>query len=120
MYGTILNLTQHVPTREQYAQGVTNHVDHKLIQSLLTFVGMPTWDDVVARAEQLAALAAETGAESAMIGGAPYLMAPLHSALAAKGIRPLYAFSERRSVETTQADGSVVKTAVFVHIGFVG
>jgi hypothetical protein len=55
-----------------------------------------------------------------MIGGAPYLMAPLEVALRAHGITPLYAFSVRESVEQTQPDGSVRKIAVFRHGGFVG
>lgn len=56
----------------------------------------------------------------AMIGGAPYLMAPLEIALRDVGIRPLYAFSVRASVEKTRPDGSVEKINVFKHGGFVG
>lgn len=55
----------------------------------------------------------------AMIGGAPYLMAPLEAELKKLGIEPVYAFSERVSEETVQADGTVVKTNVFKHVGFV-
>lgn len=58
---------------------------------------------------------------AAMIGGAPYMMALLEQALWARGIVPLYAYSERRSVEKTDPiTGEVTKTAVFVHLGFVG
>lgn len=54
-----------------------------------------------------------------MIGGAPYLMAPLERMLKKSGYRPVYSFSERRSVEETLPDGSVKKTAVFAHVGWV-
>jgi hypothetical protein len=54
----------------------------------------------------------------AMIGGAPWMMAALESALLDAYITPLYAFSVRESVEIAQPDGSVVKTAVFKHVGF--
>jgi hypothetical protein len=87
------------------------------------------------RAERLAEIASKTttlvdyGGETglcvnerfkfAMIGGAPYLMAPLESALRAHGITPVYAFSVRESVDQVQPDGSVRKVAVFRHAGFV-
>ena len=54
-----------------------------------------------------------------MIGGAPFLMAPLESKLIEFGLDPVYAFSRRESVETVQDDGSVRKTTVFNHIDFV-
>ena len=54
-----------------------------------------------------------------MIGGAPYLMSALENALMAVGIKPLYSFSERVSMEETIADGTVRKTNVFRHVGFV-
>ncbi len=116
----ILNLTQHAPTPEQLAQGVINAADPQAVKNMLNFVGMPTWEQVLERADKLVTLAVEAGVETAMIGGAPFLMAPLHVALEAKGIRPVYAFSERQSVEETQSDGSVKKTNDFVHVGFVG
>ena len=46
-------------------------------------------------------------------------MPPLEKALRGLGIRPLYAFSVRESVEETLPDGSVRKVAVFRHKGFV-
>ena len=84
----------------------------------------------MARAEQLAALAmmyavAHTADPDnpeqvvAMIGGAPYLMSALEKCLIEMGAKPVYAYSERVSVETTAADGSVVKENVFRHLGFV-
>ena len=55
----------------------------------------------------------------AMIGGAPYLMCALEYALLNHAIEPVYAFSQRESIEQTQPDGSVRKTNIFRHAGFV-
>lgn len=69
------------------------------------------------RREELERELTATGA--VMLGGAPFLMAPLERAFVEAGWRVLYAFSRRESVEEPQPDGSVRKTAVFKHIGFV-
>jgi len=136
----ILNLTQHSPTPEQIAAGVVwgeiSDAQETEVRALLTFDTLPTPVEVRHRAERLAEIAASAftivdyGGDSglvsnesfkfAMIGGAPYLMAPLESALRARGITPVYAFSVRESVDQVQPDGSVRKVAVFRHAGFVG
>jgi len=54
-----------------------------------------------------------------MIGGALWLMAPLATELRARNIEPLFAFSQRESVELVAENGDVVKTNVFRHVGFV-
>ena len=114
----IANLTQHAATDTQVNEGVFN-VDQSL-SDLLTFVSAPSEQEMAERAEKLANIAAEAKAEAAMIGGAPYFMRPLEEALKARGIRPLYSFSERKSVEKRNPDGTVVKTNVFEHVGWVG
>ncbi len=53
-----------------------------------------------------------------MIGGAPWLMAPLEANLKLNGIKVLYAYSERVSEEVVNEDGSVSKRNVFKHLGF--
>jgi hypothetical protein len=55
-----------------------------------------------------------------MLGGAPFLMAPLHVALVEAGFVPVYAFSERVSTETIDGNGNTIKTSTFAHKGFVG
>ena len=55
----------------------------------------------------------------AMIGGAPYLMAPLERELRRWRVTPLYSLSERVSEERQFPDGSVVKTQVHKHLGFL-
>ena len=119
----ILNLTQHAPTQEQIEAGVIQSVAHSEIQRLLTFNSLPTREEITERAEDLAEIATGAqllgGVDHVMIGGAPYLMRPLEEELLRRRITPLYAFSVRESVEEIQADGSVRKTQVFRHGGWV-
>lgn len=127
----IVNLTQHTATPEQIAAGVIEPSDRlkAMIRDALTFPapdsdstdGIPTAADIHCAAEVAAARALDVAgdAEAAMIGGAPYLMASLERALRERGITPLYAYSERETVEAIQDDGSVVKRNVFRHLGFI-
>jgi len=115
----IMNLTQHKATPEQVKAGVVEPADKSAVQAALTFLALPTGRGIVDRAAKLARMARESGAKKAMIGGAPFLMAPLERALASVGVQALYAFSRRESIETVSADGSVRKTADFKHLGFV-
>ncbi len=108
----ISNLTQHVAAPEQMINGVAPCKNPELLKELLTFKELPRQDQIIDRAAKIAALC---NSNFAMIGGAPFLMGPLHAALNAKGIKVLYAFSERVSNEV---DG--VKTSVFKHVGFTG
>lgn len=124
----IINLTQHVATPAQQEAGVIDLPEEERaeLRELLTFGDLPTQEQIAERAAALADLAAMAGdgavvglGDAAMIGGAPYLMAPLERALRARGVTPLYAFSRRESAETTLPDGSIRKVQVFVHLGFV-
>jgi len=115
----IVNLTQHSATPEQIAAGVEDLRGPALeaLRKYLTFDALPARADIESAAEAIAAMA--LGYEAAMIGGAPWLMAPLEAALRRYGVRPLYAFSRREVTEETMPDGSVRKVAVFRHVGFV-
>lgn len=116
----IVNLTQHMATAEQVSAGVFEPANKDQVKALLTFTTAPEGADMAERAEALAQIALGEGAEAAMIGGAPYFMAPLAKALATAGIRPCYSFTERRATETVDpATGEVRKTQVFVHAGWV-
>lgn len=118
----ILNLTQHNPTPDQTTEGVREpaNTSKDAVKALLTFGDIPSQEEIVQRARELAEIAAQEDVDAAMIAGAPYLMGPLEAALKMVGIRPLSAFSVRESVERTNEDGTVTKTNVFRHIGFVG
>lgn len=118
---TVLNLTQHKATPEQKAQGVVDLAEEKfaILGGMLTFVGMPSRIEVLERAHQIAETFTAGYAGDVMIGGAPFLMGALHERLEHFGCTPYYAFSERVSIEITNADGSVTKTNVFKHVGFV-
>lgn len=134
----VLNLTQHQMTPEQheyngiklkelYFEIKEEQEEHdKRVKTLLNFHELPTRDTINSRVLEITYFALNyfmgAGVQNnryALIGGAPYLIAPLAEMLKKVGITPLYAFSKRESVETTQPDGSVVKTSVFRHAGYV-
>ena len=121
----ILNLTQHPATTEQIEAGVVDLPDsvRPALIGWLTFSQLPSREEIEDRAEALALLAdsllPEEGNPAAMIGGAPYLMAALEAALRNQRIRPLYAFSVRESAEQVLPDGTVRKTSIFRHAGFI-
>ena len=138
----IVNLTQHAASADQTAAGVVDLCprDRLKLSSLLTFDTLPTPEEIERRAEEIVFLgvgamddhyellvfepsvpldASVNWVGCAMIGGAPYLMSALERACRVYGITPVYAFSVRESVEETLPDGSVRKTNVFRHAGFV-
>jgi hypothetical protein len=121
----ILNLTQHAATAEQIEAGVIEPGDaaKKEIQNQLTFDTIPDRAALEEAAKSIALLAAVLdigGFTTAMIGGAPYLMSALESALKDVGIEAVYAFSKRESNEIPDGNGGVRKVTVFRHLGFVG
>jgi hypothetical protein len=89
------------------------------VRNLITFNEIPSDCEMRARAVRVAEIATESGADSAMIGGAPYFQRYLEEELLVRGVEPVFAFSKRESVESIQEDGSVQKTFVFRHTGFV-
>ena len=123
---TILNLTQHLATPTQIAAGVVEPAPagKAVIQQLLDVGDLPTVEDLVERAEGLAAFASDhstmSGEARFMVGGAGPLMRVLRRALKSRitDVQCLEAFSRRVVVETTLPDGSVRKTADFVHAGW--
>jgi len=143
----ILNLTQHPASPEQREAGVYDlpetpqkwsEYTRDYLSGWLTFPHPygpvreeeslpPTRDDVETHADVIAEMVLSIGHPNdmdfrvthVMIGGAPFLMAPLEKALRERGITPLYAFSRRESVEELLPDGSVRKTPVFHPLGFV-
>lgn len=117
----ILNLTHHNAAAEQAAAGVVNLSGQPLenLKKVLTFTEIPSREEIIERANKILDFALERGAKSVMIGGAPYLMPILEKALAKHGIQILYSFTKRETVEKTDENGNVVKTAIFRHVGFV-
>lgn len=138
--GFIVNLTQHSMTQEQYQyndiqlyevqfKGQEKEAKADILEAL-TFNEIPTKEEIINRAKTLSTIAKATlnqardlsGLDAeyyALIGGAPYLMSALEKELKEDGVIPLYAFSKRVSVEITQPDGSVIKTAKFMHEGYI-
>lgn len=115
----MINLTQHAATPEQIAAGVVEPADKLSVQNIMTFGEAPTHMEMRERAKALADIARASGAKAAMIGGAPYFMAPLEEALCLFGIEVFYSFTRREAVEEEQADGGVRKTQIFRHVSFV-
>lgn len=115
----IINLTIHQSTATQAADGVFEPTDKQAIRQLLLFDKKPDRKEIQKRASILADIARMENPEAAMIGGAPFLMSALESALTFRGIIPVYAFSVRESIEEILPDGSIKKTNVFRHDGFV-
>ena len=123
----IVNITQHSASAEQAEQGVVcPHLDKNpfsaALKELLTFKSLPKQVEIRKRAAKIAKMARQLAdfarCEGAMIGGAPFLMAPLQDELAKVGLVSLFAFSERVSSEQV-VGGETVKTSTFRHIGFV-
>lgn len=117
---TILNLTQHAATPDQVAAGVVEPATKSWVADLLTFDENPSFDVMSLRARELACIARDSGAKSAMIGGAPFFMPMLEGWLRMAGVTPIYAFSRRQSTDKVDPEtGAVTKVNVFVHTGFV-
>ena len=118
----VINLTQHKATPDQQAAGVVDLPEdqRKVLTDLLTFDTLPDNDTIIKRANSIAMMVnADSQTNQGLIGGAMWLMAPLTKALKAAGFTALFAFSTRDTVEQTQPDGSIKKTTVFRHTGFV-
>ena len=127
----IINLTQHPATQEQKEADVCDVAPtrQKRLHHLLTFEEVPSVHELRSRAAQLFHIFEDETLNAnwdeqkswprVMIGGAPYFMSHLEDCFISEGITVLYAFSQRKSVEEQQADGSVLKRTVFVHEGFV-
>jgi hypothetical protein len=122
----ILNLTQHAATPEQLADGVRD-LDAELralLTAALTVEDLPTKAEILSRCQAVVDIALSTEANeppcTVMIGGAPWMMGPLaHELREQVGCRCLFAFSKREAVETTGPDGSVKKSSVFRHAGWI-
>ena len=116
----IINLTQHVATESQVKDGVFEPSDKSSVKTCLTFTTIPSKEDMVERAKKLAQIAHEHQADFAMVGGAAYFIPVLENELIAVGIKPIHSFTERKSVDKINDDGSVQKVNVFEHVGWVG
>ena len=138
----ILNLTQHKATPEQKKSGVIDYEnarDEFLLRKekdnddvalwklelpenlveLLTFEQLPSRGEINNRVLLMQWIARQLGYKKAMIGGAPYMMAALESALKAAGVQPVYAFSKEEIVDEKMTDGSIKKRKELRHFGFV-
>lgn len=121
----MLNLTQHALTAEQWRDGaVEPEADVKTqIQELITFDRsvMEHPEQIWNRAKALVSLIKREYplVNQAVVGGALYFMPALVRELKEAGIQPYFSYTDRVSQETHNPDGSVTKTLVFKHLGWV-
>ena len=120
----MINLTQHKATPEQVKEGVidTDSEIRKILLELLTFedISETSPESLSNRANQISEIANLDGVHnSALIGGALFFMPYLITALKEKKIKPVYSFTKRVIENEFSSDGSVKKTAVFKHVGFI-
>lgn len=88
----MLNLTQHILTKEQAQNRIIEPLNKRYVCSLLTFYDIPTESDLKNRASQLADYALHENADSVLIGGAMYLMPFLIFELNKRNIDAYYFF----------------------------
>lgn len=119
----LVNMTQHQATPDQLAAGVHDLTaeGRTILSKNMTFSSPPSRETLLSCAEYLIQIieGEYPNATTVMIGGAPYLMAPLVERLTAHGIAAIYSFTKRESVDVHNADGSVTKNAIFKHVGWV-
>ena len=122
-----VNLTQHALTEDQVKSLIDLGFDEDSIQvypdpytkQKLTFEKLPSMAEVREAAWDLAYSAKAKAATNVMIGGAPYLMRPLEEELEILDITYHYAFTERKTTEKVNEDGTVEKTSIFVFAGWI-
>ena len=116
----ILNLTQHVATKEQENDGVVEPSKElkERIKPMITFEDIPTKKEMTEVAKELVKFVKEYDCEGAMIGGAMFFMSTLENALKQENLTPYYAFSKRRCEEKL-VDGVVKKISLFEYIGLI-
>jgi hypothetical protein len=75
-----------------------------------------TTKEIVELAQSIVGLAQKAGAKFFYVAGEPSLV--IHSSILAhkEGLEVVQSTTERRSVETLQSDGTVVKSAIFAHV----
>lgn len=115
----ILNLTQHPATPDQIEAGVIEPKDKEKVRELLTFNELPSYEEIMSKAQALADIAVEHGVTKAIIGGALFFMTPLAAILRCRGVTPLFSFTKRVVEEKVLEDGTVEKKAVFKHEGWI-
>jgi len=117
---TILNFTQHAPTAEQVAQGVTAPI---LPSDALTVKAQDDIAEKVSRIRELTlgAILQHVSPDapfSVMVGGHPMLTLAIVTEVQDQGGVALLSHSERVSEEIVQPDGTKQKVSSFKHLGW--
>ena len=111
----ILNCTNHMLTDMQKKMGIIelDENDRETLTSAITFNDPPMKEDVDSAIEKVLEVLSRYEYDACMLGGAPFLAAPLENAILSLGKGAAYAFSKRISKEKHLPDGTVEKISVF-------
>lgn len=124
----IINLTKHMATPPQVAEGVEDLPDNlrQVLLDILNFDECPDNMELRSRALRVKGLLADhlRSAEAirgatVMIGGMPAFDTVLEAVLKESGVHVGYSFTKRQCAETALADGGVALLYVFKHEGFI-
>ena len=124
----IINLTKHMATPSQVAEGVEDlPADfRRCLLDILNFEKCPDNTELRSRALRVKGLLADhlRSAEAirgatVMIGGMPAFDTVLEAVLKKSGVHVGYSFTKCQRTETPQADGGVALLYVFKHEGFI-
>lgn len=124
----IINLTKHVATPPQVAEGVEDLPENlrQCLLDILNFDECPDNKELHSRAMLVKGLLADhlrnadaiRGA-AVMVGGMPAFDTVLEAVLKGSGVHVGYSFTKRQCKETPLADGGVALLYVFKHEGFI-
>ena len=106
---SVINLTKFKTTAELQCFGVVDIHSWKQFQeirNILFFPTPPSRDEVIKRAERLAAIALDeslkTGAKDVLVACPPWMMQSVCSELIYHGLRPLVSFTKNTSVDSRE------------------
>ena len=110
----------HKPTQEQLNElGEVVFLKELNPELFNTISNIHKDSDLDAIAEMLLIFSYTNGYTLVQPGGSPAFMFALGAANTRLSVQTKFAFSKRVSKDAVQADGSIVKTSVFVHEGFI-
>lgn len=124
----IINLTKHVATPPQVAEGVEDLPDNlrQVLLDILNFDECPDNKELISRAMRVKGLLADhlrggnaVRGATVMIGGMPAFDTVLEAVLKAAGAHVCYSFTHRVCTETDMPDGSLRLEYTFQHLGFI-
>lgn len=118
----VFNLTKHPMTQGQLDDGGVNLPTAQQASNLHDFTVMPSNHDMKLRADALMQIAVDHGSaqgDGVLLAGAMYFVPVLVKAAKDRGFKPVFSFTQRVAVETTNPDDTVSLSYVFKHEGWM-